>query len=112
MLLSILICYLIIVLPYGITLPLSAVIGIPFKANVWDPLFIVFDFLALTNSLIAFVLMITMSQQFRQKLCETFKRKMPFVWRACMSLKQTDSIITSPITSSTGNPILLTPTIS
>ena len=72
MLLAILFCYLASVLPFGITVPLVGVLGRPFKTNVFDPLFIVFDLFGLVNSLTTFVLLISMSRVFRETFYKMF----------------------------------------
>lgn len=77
MLVAILVCYLLSVLPFGITVPLVGVLGRPFKANVFDPLFNVFDLFGLINSLATFVLLISMSSLFRQTFQQMFCDRNP-----------------------------------
>lgn len=73
LLLAILICYLVSVIPFGISIPLIGFLGRDFKINFFDPMFIVFDHLALSNSLTVFVLLCSMSRLFRQQLGKLFR---------------------------------------
>ena len=93
MLLAILLCYLVSVMPFGITVPLVGLLGRTFKINFFDPMFIVFDLLALSNSLVVFVLLISMSRLFRETLYKIF-------WPTISLFSRSSSRVASTVESS------------
>lgn len=106
MLLAILFCYLVSVLPFGITIPLIGILGRRFKTNFFDPMFLVYDLLALTNSVTVFVLLLSMSRLFRQTLYHIFSprlcHRLPSV-RTSTQETRTRSSITNQGQSQTSN---------
>lgn len=78
MLLVMLVFYLISVLPFGIGAPLTGILGREFKINVFDPLFLLFDMIALVTSLTVFILLVSMSRLFRETIYKIF---WPTCWK-------------------------------
>lgn len=60
------------VFPIGITVVLMPIYGSEFKNNVFDPLWCVFDIIALVNAGINFLLLVSMSALFRQTFFKIF----------------------------------------
>ena len=71
-LLAIMICYFASILLFGISMPLVIALGNDFKTNVFDPLCIVFELFGFINSVATFVLLISMSQLFRETFWKLF----------------------------------------
>jgi hypothetical protein len=78
MLLAILLCYLASVLPFAIIVPTFLVLGREFQMYVFDPLFIIFDMIALTSNLTLFILLLLMSKLFRDTFMEMIWSKIRF----------------------------------
>lgn len=65
MLLAIVLFYLASVSPFAIAVPTFLAVGREFQMYVFDPLFIVFDMIALCSNLTLFILLLLMSKMFR-----------------------------------------------
>ena len=76
MLLAVLFLFLVTEFPHGIVALLSGILGDEFRKQCYSPLGDIFDFCALINGAINFILYCAMSRQFRDTFLKLFKPQM------------------------------------